>query len=61
MKIVVDEMPKKETDCPFSERDGKEPFYYYACRIGKHVCHLNNYDGCPYFKKLKVGEVNDPD
>ena len=53
MKILVDEMPTKETECLFADLEiGLIEDDYYICNINKRGCHLES--GCPFLAKGAV-------
>ena len=50
-KILVDEMPKKPSDCPFCADDG---VMLKCCKImgNKHACDLETGFNCEYMAEL---------
>lgn len=53
MKILVDEMPTKETECLFADLEiGLFEDDYYICNINKKGCLLDL--GCPFLAKGAV-------
>lgn len=61
MKILVDEMPTKVEDCPWSSPI-KDPwnnrtFWFCNWSLSKatDTCPMTNNDECPYFTAIKKG------
>lgn len=61
MKILVDEMPTKVEDCPWSSpiKDSCKNRIFWFCNwsLSKatDTCPMANNDECPYFTTIKKG------
>ena len=61
MKILVDEMPTKVEDCPWSSpiKDSWKNRIFWFCNwsLSKatDTCPMANNDECPYFTAIKKG------
>ena len=60
MKILVDEMPTKVEDCPWSSpiKDPWKDHIYWFCNwnlSNGETCPMANNGECPYFTAIKKG------
>lgn len=61
-KIIVDEMPKEPSDCPFARENNWWPdtqfynaHYDYVCCVDTRIC-TNPGSHCDYLKELPKGD-----
>ena len=52
MKILVDEMPSHQMDCPHSELIGNIEYQWWHCNYGGNI-GCKNTKGCPFFMSFE--------
>ena len=53
MKILVDELPKREFECPFCDCSFMRNF----CKLGRIECYVSYDVLCPYLVELKEDDI----
>ena len=51
MKILVDEMPSHQMDCPHAELSGNIEYKWWHCNYGD--CGCKNTNSCPFFMSFE--------